>query len=96
MAFCAGCGRELTDDARFCRGCGRPTEPKKAGYSFLIVGTLCALVPPPVLFLAYEATVPTPYDESVSSKAAAPTVHVPPAASAAHAAVTYSRASDPC
>lgn len=38
MAFCAGCGRELTDDARFCTKCGRQTVSSGADSSALVSG----------------------------------------------------------
>lgn len=38
MAFCAGCGRELKDDARFCTKCGRQTVSSGADSSALVSG----------------------------------------------------------
>lgn len=58
MPFCAGCGSELSDDARFCRKCRRPrrpTAPRNTSYfSASAWGILCGLAAFLALTLARE------------------------------------------
>lgn len=65
MPFCAGCGVELKDDARFCTKCGRPTAPKKTGYfSASAWGILCGLAAFLALTLVREVTEQQSSDQS--------------------------------